>query len=134
MKRISFLGILIVASLVMFACRTSAVLSEADAKEYLKQGAPVIDVRTTGEFESRHLPNTINIPLNEVKDKIPLRFTNKSQVLLLHCRSGHRSGIALRELREMGYTNAFNIGSFHQAQKVVEGNSFKFVVRQKDGS
>lgn len=123
MKKFPLFAGLIAIGLALFACRTSAVLPETEAREYLKAGAPVIDVRTVAEFEARHLPGAINIPLNEVKDKVPLQFTNRSQVLLLHCRSGHRSGIAVRELRELGYTNVFNLGSFHQAEKVLKGGA-----------
>jgi phage shock protein E len=115
MKTAPLLTILVLVGLAVSVCRTSAALTEAGAKELLKRGAAVVDVRTAGEFEARHLPGVINIPLDEVKVKIPLQFTNRSQVLLLHCRSGRRSGIAERELREMGYTNAFNIGSLGQA-------------------
>jgi rhodanese-related sulfurtransferase len=45
--------------------------------------------------------------------------TNKSQVLLLHCASGMRSGMAKSKLNKLGYTNAFNLGSFAQARKIV---------------
>jgi len=38
----------------------------------------------------------------------------------LHCRSGRRSAAAEKELRSIGYTNAFNIGSYQQAEKLVE--------------
>jgi phage shock protein E len=120
MKKAALLTALVLVSLAVTACRTNAVPTVAGAEELLKNGAPVIDVRTAGEFKARHLPGAINIPLDEVKVKIPLQFTNKSQVLLLHCRSGRRSGIAERKLREMGYTNSFNIGSFQQAEKVAK--------------
>jgi rhodanese-related sulfurtransferase len=45
--------------------------------------------------------------------------TNKSDVVLLHCRTGRRSGLAETELRALGYTNVFNIGSFERAQKIL---------------
>jgi len=39
--------------------------------------------------------------------------------LLLHCLSGGRSGIARGQLRSLGYPNAFNLGSFARAEKIV---------------
>jgi phage shock protein E len=110
-------------AVVFVPFKAAAELSEAEAREHLKQGALVVDVRSAEEFKARHLTNVINIPLPELKDKISSVTTNKSQVLLLHCQSGRRSGIAERELRELGYTNAFNLGSFERAGKILESRN-----------
>ena len=113
---------MIFAIIAVFATTLEAapLISEAAAREHMKQGAMLVDVRTVREFEARHLTNAVNIPLAELKEKVPDRVPDKHRVLLLYCRSGRRSGIAERELRELGYTNAFNIGSFNQARKIVE--------------
>jgi phage shock protein E len=102
-----------------FAFQARAEISEAEARDYLKQGAKVVDVRTVEEFSARHLTNVINIPLSDLGEKLPSLVTNKSQVLLLHCRTGRRSGIAEKQLHGLGYTNAFNIGSFQKAERIV---------------
>jgi len=78
-----------------------------------------VDVRTVEEFKAKSLTNVINVPLAEVKTKIPTMVTIKSQIVLLHCRSGRRSGIAVGQLQTLGYTNVFNIGSFEQAEKIL---------------
>ncbi len=105
--------------IAVFALKAAPGMSEAAAREHLKKGAIVVDVRTVDEFKAGHLTNAVNIPLNDLKQKISGRVPDKKQVLLLHCRSGRRSEIAQQQLRAMGYTNAFNIGSFEQAQKIV---------------
>jgi len=97
-----------------------AEIPEAAAKEYAKKGALVVDVRTVEEFNARRLTNAINIPVADVKVKFPKVVTNKTDVVLLHCRSGRRSGIAETELRAMGYTNVFNIGSYERAEKILK--------------
>ena len=107
----------------MLKLQAAPALTEAAARDYLKHGALVIDVRTVEEFQANHLTNGINIPLDELKVKLPRQVSDKSKVLLLHCRTGRRSGIAETQLREMGYTNAFNIGSFEQVQKIVTGTA-----------
>ena len=96
-------------------------ISAKDATAYLKNGALVIDVRTAGEFSSGHLTNAINIPLDEIETTLPKRAPDKSKVLLLHCASGMRSGMAKSKLNGMGYTNAFNLGSYGRAGKIVHG-------------
>lgn len=79
----------------------------------------MIDVRSTGEFNSGHLPRAINLPLDEIETVLPRCIKEKSQVLLLHCHSGMRSGLAKRKLRVMGYANAFNLGSYSRAARLL---------------
>ncbi len=107
------------AAVTLFGCNAQAELSEAEARDYLKRGALVVDVRTIEEFQTKRLTNVINIPLDEVKTKFPAVVTNKGDVVLLHCRSGRRSSTAVGQLRTLGYTNVFNLGSFEQARKVL---------------
>lgn len=113
--------LLIIAAilLVIVLLKKSSQIAAKDAAAYLKDGALVIDVRSPGEFDSGHLPTAINIPLDELESAMPRRVTDKSQVLLLHCQSGMRSGIAKQKLKGMGYTNAFNLGSFSRARDIV---------------
>ena len=110
-------GITAVVALFGFSAR--AEISETEAREYLKHGALVVDVRTGEEFKAKSLTNVINIPLDEVKTKFPTVVTNKSDVVLLHCRSGRRSSIAVGQLRTLGYTNVFNLGSYERAEKIL---------------
>lgn len=114
-----YLLIAVAAVVAVFTLRGEATLSEKDAQERFKAGALVVDVRTPAEFAEKKLPGTINIPLDTLKSGITNHVTDKSKLVLLHCRTGRRSGIAETELRALGYTNVFNIGSFEQAQKVV---------------
>jgi phage shock protein E len=109
----------VAAAVTLFGCNAQAELSEAEARDYLKRGALVVDVRTIEEFQTKRLTNVINIPLDEVKTKFPTVVTNKGDVVLLHCRSGRRSSTAVGQLRTLGYTNVFNLGSFEQARKVL---------------
>ncbi len=92
----------------------------ATAREWLDKGALVIDVRSEGEFQERHLPGTINIPLNRLGSEIARRAPNKAQPLLLHCLTGTRSGMGTSLLKRMGYQHVFNLGSYGRAQKVLE--------------
>jgi phage shock protein E len=115
-----FCGIILVFVLKL---RAGQALPAATARARLKNGALVVDVRSEEEFKSGHLTNAVNIPLDQIKEALPRRVPDKSQWLLLHCRSGRRSGIAEQELRALGYPNAFNIGSYDQAEKIVNGGS-----------
>lgn len=125
MKQIKLIIALFAAAalVTVFGGNAKGELSEAEAREYLKRGAIVVDVRTVEEFQTKSLTNVINIPLDEVKTKFPTVVTNKSDVVLLHCRSGRRSGIAVEQLQTLGYTNVFNIGSFSKAEKILRSTT-----------
>ena len=105
----------------VFALKRRSFVSPEVARQHLRQGALVIDVRSPGEFNSDHLPSAINLPLDEIETALPRRVTDKNQVLLLHCQSGMRSGVAKQKLKGMGYMNVFNLGSYGRASEIVSG-------------
>ena len=79
----------------------------------------MIDVRSESEFQERHLPGAINIPLNRLSEEIARHAPTKEQPLLLHCLSGTRSGMGTSALKKMGYQNVFNLGSYGRAEKIL---------------
>ena len=60
----------------------------------------VIDVRKQSEFESEHVVGAINIPLNQINQKIS-EFP-MDQTFILHCAGGYRSMIAASILKSRG--------------------------------
>ena len=107
------------AIVAFFLIKRMSFVSEETARKHLAQGALVIDVRSPEEFREGHVPDAINLPLGELRESLPRRVKDKSQVLLLHCLSGGRSGLARQQLRRLGYANAFNLGSYARADKIV---------------
>ncbi|GAB6164862.1 FAD-dependent oxidoreductase [Thermostilla marina] len=61
----------------------------------------VVDVRTPGEFEAGHVPEAINIPLGELRD----RFDElpRDRQIWVHCGVGQRSYYAARILKQKGF-------------------------------
>ena len=104
-----------------YLLKRMSFVAEATARQHLANGALVIDVRSAEEFQSGNIPKSINIPLSELRDSLPLRVKDKNQVLLLHCLSGGRSGLAQQQLKGMGYPNVFNLGSYGRAKEIVTG-------------
>lgn len=95
-------------------------LGAETAHEYLSQGAVVIDVRSKAEFADKSVDGVLNIPLPVLADRIGKAVSDKNTIVLLHCRSGNRSGQGAKILREMGYEKTYNLGSFGHAAKVME--------------
>lgn len=117
----SAVALVIVVAIYSIWKRASQI-SPGRALAYLKDGALVIDVRSSAEFSSGHLPNSINLPLEEIETALPRRVKDKNQVLLLHCQSGMRSGVAKTKLAGLGYANVFNLGSYGRAARIVSAS------------
>ena len=70
-------------------------------QELIQQGAKIIDLRTAEEFKGGNVPNSINIPLNEVPQRID-DFEDIDDPIILCCLSGGRSGQATGFLQSQG--------------------------------
>lgn len=87
-------------------------ISAKDVHELLQSGEEVIllDVRTEGEYYSGHIDGAIHLSLYEIGSKRPAFLNKLDAPIILYCQSGARSGIALRKLKNLGYTNLRNMG------------------------
>jgi rhodanese-related sulfurtransferase len=71
-------------------------------------GAQIVDVRTDAEFAQAHLPQSRNIPLDQIQARI--REIDPDRPVLLCCASGARSGMAKSILEQAGYREVHNAG------------------------
>lgn len=88
-------------------------------KELVKHGARIIDVRSKGEFESGHVSGAKNVPLDTIASQLE-KFGKKSDVIIVCCASGGRSGMAKHVLHGLGYTNVHNGGGWQSLQKELQ--------------
>jgi rhodanese-related sulfurtransferase len=65
-----------------------------------KQGT-IVDVRTPVEFMGGNVAGSINIPLQEIQQRLE-EVKNLKQPLVLCCASGNRSGMATQFLSQQG--------------------------------
>lgn len=103
--------------------RRSGQVPIKDAQDYMKRGALVIDVRTPGEFNSGHLSQAYNMPVDELEGLVANKIKDKDRLILLHCQTGLRSKKAKDRLEKLGYSKVFDMGSYERAFKVVTGKS-----------
>ena len=88
-------------------------MDEATTLMEKEAGYILLDVRTKGEYESGYIPGAINIPLSDIDDKIISFLPDKSQMILVYCRSGNRSREASDKLSKLGYSNVLEIGGIN---------------------
>jgi len=72
----------------------------------------VVDVRETGEFASGHYEGAINIPLGIITAKLD-EFRAMSGPVVVYCRSGNRSGMAMSLLKQAGLSEVYNGGGLY---------------------
>ena len=95
------------AALVGSASRVSAeelapAISALELRDRLTQeGAPqVIDVRSRAEFETGHVPGAVNIPHDELADRID--EVDAASGVVLYCMIGPRARLGEATLRKAG--------------------------------
>jgi phage shock protein E len=69
-----------------------------------------IDVRSPGEFNGGFLEGAINLPLDQLPQRIAALAPDRQQELVLYCASGARSAYGCALLHQMGYARARNGG------------------------
>lgn len=72
-----------------------------------KEAHTLVDVRTKGEFKQGHLPGAINIPLDQLPNKLKKIPTSKPVVVV--CASGNRSSSGARIIAQGGYEDVYNL-------------------------
>ncbi|MEG0731854.1 MAG: FAD-dependent oxidoreductase [Vagococcus sp.] len=89
-----------------------------ELEDVKKTGAYLVDVRTKKEFAKGSIPGFINLPLNELREK--MNEIPKDKEIILSCHSGQRSYIASRMLAQYDY-NVKNLdGSYLLYQAINE--------------
>ncbi len=114
-----------VVFVVFVVIKRLSFVSVEVARKHLAAGALVIDVRSPEEFRNGQVPGAINLPLGDLRESLPRRVKDQNQVLLVHCLSGGRSGIAKQQIKGMGYSNVFNLGSLARARMICDPASGK---------
>lgn len=92
-----------------------AVKMMKDEKNYI-----ILDARRPDEFAEGHIPGAINIPNEEIGTTDIAEFPNKSQLILVYCRSGRRSKEASEKLVKLGYTNIVEFGGIQDYEGEIE--------------
>lgn len=80
----------------------------------------VIDVRTAEEFSGGNVAGSINIPLNEISNRIDEIKAIQTKIVLC-CASGGRSGMAEGMLKDLG-VDCVNGGSWLDVNYQVNNN------------
>ncbi len=117
-KRTSIVVLSVVAILAIVAAFNTQDLFRSDnygdvsvnAAWDLIQNEPemvILDVRTPSEYEDAHIEGAINIPVEEIVDR--LNELSANDVILVYCRTGNRSGTAVGIMEENGFSKIYHM-------------------------
>ena len=82
-----------------------------------------VDVRSQKEFNSGHVAQALNIPHNDIGNRLHEISADKNKAIYLYCQSGRRAAMAKETLIKAGYTNVHNIGGYEQASALLDKQS-----------
>lgn len=87
-------------------------ISMDEAVDMMKKesGYIILDARRPDEYAAGHIPGAINLPNEDIGSNEIKILPNKSQLILVYCRSGRRSKEASEKLVKLGYTNIVEFG------------------------
>jgi NADPH-dependent 2,4-dienoyl-CoA reductase/sulfur reductase-like enzyme/rhodanese-related sulfurtransferase/TusA-related sulfurtransferase len=78
-----------------------------DFPHITNNGSVLLDVRTKDEFFARSIDGSINIPIEELRDRIKEISNNKP--IYVYCEVGYRSYLALRILLQSGFKEVYEL-------------------------
>lgn len=105
----------IVLYMIYYSYQSPLSVTPEVAKTQLQyqQYDAVVDVRTDNEWEFGHYPLAIHIPIQSIRDELPIRIPKKESRILFYCNTTVRARKAAEEAQRIGYTNVkYLIGSY----------------------
>jgi len=104
-------------------------LTKEELKKMIDEGEDfeLINVLGPERFEAKHIPGSINIPVNKIEQRIEDKVPNKNRKIVVYCTSFscQASPTAAKKLDEMGYTNVYDyeggIKDWEEADYPLEG-------------
>ena len=77
----------------------------------------ILDVREPDEFDALHIKGSINVPRGvlesacewDYEDTVPVLVMARKREIVVVCRSGSRSALAVQSMQLLGYEHAFSM-------------------------
>jgi rhodanese-related sulfurtransferase len=105
---------LISSLLLLVGCSTStAGATNMDVLEFSKKitesGVVILDVRTPGEFAEGYIEGARMIDFQGGSFETEIATLDKDVTYAVYCRSGNRSGQAVKIMQDAGFRNLYNL-------------------------
>lgn len=77
----------------------------AEMDEQIQAGAILIDVREAAEVAAGTIQGSLNIPLDQLTQRIEAHIQDRQSSIICFCRAGNRGALAAAALLDFGYSN-----------------------------
>ena len=111
---------LIGSVLLLAGCSSSSGAIDLGVSDFSAKAAEAavitVDVRTPGEFMTGHIQGAQNIDFESGSFESQIETLDKNGTYAVYCRSGNRSGQAVKVMQDAGFKNIYNLngGVVHQ--------------------
>jgi rhodanese-related sulfurtransferase len=115
MEKIMKKVIALIASVLLLAgCSSSASgVTNMNVSEFSQKitetGVVTLDVRTPGEFAEGHIEGAQLIDFQSGNFENEISSLDKNATYAVYCRSGNRSGQAVKVMHDAGFHNVYNL-------------------------
>ena len=104
---------LIGSILLLAGCSSSSSAVDLGVKEFsakvAEAGVITLDVRTPGEFMGGYIDGAKNIDFQSGNFENEIAALDKNATYAVYCRSGNRSGQAVKVMHDAGFHNVYNL-------------------------
>jgi rhodanese-related sulfurtransferase len=104
---------LLASVLLLAGCSSSSSAVDLSVSEFSSKvaeaGIITLDVRTPGEFNEGHIEGAQLIDFQSGNFESEIATLDKSKTYAVYCRSGSRSGQAVKIMSDAGFTNLYNL-------------------------
>ena len=127
MKRVLYAVALIILTLALLTGCGEKInykhVSQEEAKAVLAKNpdAIILDVRTLDEYEKKHIPNALNIPLEDLRNGDFAKLPDKNATIMTYCWTGRRAEDSAQLLADKGYKNVYEFGGIVDWTGELEG-------------
>ncbi len=117
MKNLPKIALVLLVVIILIACSNKAKQEEykilpANEIGILLNEQPwitLVDVRTYAEYEKGYIEKAINLPLDTLESSAKKHLPDKEQTIIVYCKTGKRSQVAVSDLISLGYTDIIEL-------------------------
>lgn len=136
---VALVMLLLVGAVFLLGESSRTLSGEVFMSKYLSsQNSVLLDVRTPREYNDGHIEGSINVDYENASFSEEIKKLDSSKTYFVYCRSGNRSGNAIKDMRTVGIKDMYELRggiiANMSALQLVSGisNEVSYVVDESD--
>ena len=139
-QKITRLKVLMILSLMILSLATGCGggvepkhITQDEAKKIIASNpnAIILDVRTQEEYDKKHIPNALLVPIDDLKANDFSKLPDKDATILVYCWTGRRAEDSAKILADKGYKNVSDFGGLIDWTGEVEEATYTQITQEE---